>query len=107
MITFFVPGDPVGKGRPRFTSQGGRGRAVTPVKTRNYERQVATYAREAYKGEPLKSPVQIRLVVKHAVPDSWPVWKASLALNGQLAPTIKPDSSNVLKAVEDALNGIC
>ena len=39
---FTVPGAIVGKGRPRFTTQGRFVRAYTPKKTRDYEQKIAT-----------------------------------------------------------------
>ena len=40
-IDFWFQGEPVGKGRPRFTRQG---RAYTPKKTRDYELKLAAKA---------------------------------------------------------------
>ena len=62
MITFTVPGDPVGKARPRITLAGGRAHAYTPAKTAAYEQLVAVYAAAAMKKAPLlEHPVQLRL----------------------------------------------
>jgi Holliday junction resolvase RusA-like endonuclease len=41
-----------------------------------------------------------------SIPKSWPKKKQEQALMGIVKPTIKPDLSNYLKGIEDALNGI-
>ena len=53
-----------------------------------------------------EGPVQLSLVVRHAIPASWPAWKKEAARQGALPCTSKPDESNVRKAIEDALNGL-
>ncbi|UGA38203.1 RusA family crossover junction endodeoxyribonuclease [Chromobacterium haemolyticum] len=50
-ISFFVPGAPVGKGRPKVSSRGGKfARMYTPEKTANYESLIALAAQEAGNG---------------------------------------------------------
>ena len=43
-MTFTIPGEPVGKGRPRVD----RGRAHTPAKTKAYEEKVAWCYKQAH-----------------------------------------------------------
>jgi Holliday junction resolvase RusA-like endonuclease len=100
---FEVPGEPVGKGRPRFTRTG---HTYTPKKTTDYEKAVREAFRDAHPGhEPLEGPLSMEVYAFFSVPKSWPAKKREDALCGKLLPTGKPDASNVLKAVEDALNG--
>lgn len=40
------------------------------------------------------------------VPGSWSKKKRAAALEGSIRPTGKPDCSNMVKLVEDALNGV-
>jgi Holliday junction resolvase RusA-like endonuclease len=106
MTLFFeVPGEPVGKARPRFTRQG---HAYTPKKTSDYEREVRNSFRIAYPAhEPMAGPVSMEVYAFFGVPKSWPMKKREAALRSEsLLPTGRPDASNVLKAVEDALNGL-
>jgi crossover junction endodeoxyribonuclease RusA len=58
-VSFTVPGDPVVKGRPRFTRQG---RAYTPKATSDAERRVKDIAREVFLDGPFTGPVGIDLV---------------------------------------------
>lgn len=109
-IRIVVPGNPVGKGRPRAFQTRGARRTIkmhTPEKTRAYEDAVALAGKLAMQGrEPLGGPVAMRLDIFMQIPASWSKAKREAALLGGVMPISKPDASNVLKAVEDALNGI-
>lgn len=107
MISFFVPGVPVGKGRPRITTRGGKPRAYTPAKTVNYESEVATVAHSAMDGsDPFAGPVALTITATFPIPPSWKKAKQEEARAGRLWHTSKPDGDNCLKALGDALNGI-
>lgn len=108
MISFFVPGKPQGKGRARaFKMRNGHIGHYTPEKTKTYEGFIRTQAIDAMGVErPTRRPVKLSLLINYEVPTSWPSWKIQSALEGQIAPTVKPDSDNVVKAVKDALNGV-
>lgn len=107
-VVIRVPGNPVGKGRARSARlPNGKTTHYTPAKTRTWEGIARSMAIEAMKGrDPVRDPVRISLIITHAVPDSWPLWKQNLALAGRIEPTVKPDADNVEKAVKDALNGV-
>ena len=109
-IRIVVPGDPVGKGRPRAFQTRGARRTIkmhTPEKTRAYEQAIALAGKLAMQGrEPLGGPVAMRLDIFMPIPASWSKAKREAALLSSVMPISKPDASNVLKAVEDALNGI-
>ena len=102
-----VPGDPVGKGRPRITTIGGFARTYTPEKTKKYEQHVRLEAALSMRGAPLiKGPVELKLQIFMPIPDSYSKKKAQLCREQRVVPTKKPDLDNVLKAVCDAFNGI-
>lgn len=106
--TFVVPFAPVAKGRARTTWTNQGPRHYTPEATRNWEATVALYARKAMGGrEPLQGALGLSAAFYLPIPVGWPLWKRQAAAAGQLAPTLKPDCSNLVKAVEDACNGIC
>lgn len=111
-ILIRVPGHPQGKGRARsrIIKQGRRAGSIghyTPEQTRSYESLIRVYAMQAMgRKQPFDSPVALDMVAIFAVPPSWPAWKRQLALQGEIAPTVKPDMDNIKKAVKDALNGI-
>lgn len=80
---------------------------ITPEKTVRYESTVALFARQAMGDRALfDCAVLLSLVLHMPIPASWSKKKQAAALLGQVWPTSKPDCSNVLKAVEDAMNGI-
>ena len=107
MIKFFIPGDPVGKERPRATSASGCVRMYTPPKTAAYEEQVKLCARAAMAGKaPLAGAVSIRLNIGLKVPKSVSKRLQMSMLSSGTHPCKKPDIDNVIKAVCDACNGI-
>lgn len=107
MIEFVVPGEPVGKGRPRAFRFGAGVRMFTPEKTARYENMVALAARQAMQSRaPMDGPVVLDLVLITVPPSSWSVKKRAAALAGEFPPATKPDWDNVGKAICDAMNGI-
>lgn len=106
-IHFFVPGQPVGKGRPRVSTRNGIVRNYTPEKTRSYESTVAHEAHLAMAGAPLfEGPVGVVITALMQSPA-----KPSKALREALAldrawHTGRPDGDNIIKAANDAMNGI-
>jgi Holliday junction resolvase RusA-like endonuclease len=106
-ITFIVPGEAIGKGRPRVSTIGGHARMFTPKKTANYETLIAMAAQQAMQGrELIGGPVMMELAIRVAVAASWSKKKTAEALAGDVMPTKKPDADNVLKAICDGINGI-
>lgn len=102
-ITFFVPGAPQGKERPRVVSGG---HVYTPKKTKMYERLIQDYYhREAgnYRFPP-GTAVWLTVSAIYPIPKSWTRAKKASAAEGKLVPG-KPDGDNILKIVADALNG--
>lgn len=108
VIKFTVPGAPVGKGRPKVSTRGGKfAKMYTPEKTTNYETLVALAAQQAMVGRTLLSgPVEVRMAILLPVPASWPKRKQAAALAGLVYPTKKPDADNVVKAIFDGINGV-
>lgn len=106
-VSFFVPGEPQGKGRPRVGSVAGQARMFTPAKTLAYEGVIAFAAQQAMDGRALiAGPVLLEMHMLHPIRESWSKKKKAGALSGDIAPTIKCDADNCLKAVCDALNNI-
>lgn len=107
IVHFNVPGQPVGKGRPRIGRVGAHARMFTPAKTVNYEGMVAMAAQTAMAGRGLiECAVQVRMEIDCQVPASWSGKKQRDALAGHVFPTTKPDVDNVEKAIFDAMNGV-
>jgi len=106
-VSFTVPGEPIGKGRPRATTRAGHAALYTPKKTANYESLIAHAAYQAMAGAvPLECACQVQLSITVGVPASWSKKKQAAALLGEVLPTKKPDTDNVVKAVFDGMNGV-
>ena len=101
-----VLGEPVAQGRPRFSRQGGFVKAYDPAKSRDYKQYVRLVASEDAPETPVTGAVVLSLKIYRAVPKSMSKRKREAALAGKLRPTTRPDVSNVLKGVEDALKGL-
>jgi Holliday junction resolvase RusA-like endonuclease len=101
MIEIVLLGAPRGKERPRLTKTG---HVYTPQKTRDYEAALKYAAMEAMGDRPpLEGPLQIEMVVKLPIAQSWPKKRQQAARDGLERPTKKPDYDNFAKVV-DALN---
>lgn len=94
-----IPGQPVPKGRPRFTRGGF---AYTPEKTRKYEKLVAGLAKTAMAGRPpFGCPVKVMVTAFMKMPQMSKKRTAD-ALAGYVLPAVKPDADNLAKAALDA-----
>jgi Holliday junction resolvase RusA-like endonuclease len=99
-----LAGNPMGKGRPRFSRASGR--AYTPEKTRNFETNLRLAAQDVMAGRaPIEGAVSVRVEAYFPVPQSWSVKKRSAALLGVTRPTSRPDWENIAKML-DAFNEI-
>lgn len=106
-ITFFIPGEPVAKGRARSFVRNGVISHYTPQKTSSYEKLVAKIASVKMAGKKLLlTPVSMKIIACFKIPESWSKKKQKLAQEGKILPAKKPDIDNCLKAVNDSLNGI-
>ncbi len=103
-IHIVLPGQPVGKGRPRF----GGGRAYTPKKSKDYEQLLAAEARQEmdqFNLEATELPCKMIILAQFAIPKSWAKWRQQAAQLGEYTPG-RPDIDNVAKSALDAFNGI-
>lgn len=107
MHEFFIPVVPVGKARARTVRQGGKVRTFTPSKTKAFEKCIAMHGKAYMQHRDiLTGPVCLTMHIRCKVPESWSHKRKTAALNQEIVPTTKPDTSNIVKAVEDALNGV-
>ena len=105
-ISFVVPGEPVGKGRPRFVRATGR--TYTPEKTSNFETLVRWEYHRQCDGMRFDDGAELGMKIEARF--SIPKGKSKRVQHdmelGLVRPTKKPDADNILKAVADALNHI-
>ena len=102
---FTIPGEPVGKGRPRFTRSG---HAYTPETTASYENLVKLEYERQVGAEPFAKGIPLVLTINamYGIPASTTKKQQRLMLTGAIFPTKKPDCDNIIKIIADALNGL-
>ena len=112
-VTFMVPGEPAGKGRPRFairkSRDGGSFVSVrTPDKTVVYENLIKIeYQQQTGRHRfPDDAMLEMEIEAFFCIPKGASKKRKAAMLTGDIRPTKKPDADNVLKAVADALNDI-
>ena len=96
----YIPGQPVGKGRPRFVKATGH--TYTPTKTKDYEALVKLAYQSENKAPALVGPVRIDIFAVFQLPKD----KKRRALLAYQPYMSKPDTDNVAKVIQDALNGL-
>ena len=111
MLTFTVEGQPIPKARPRVSFRGGKARAYTPQRTKDFEELVAIRAREAMIAQNFtkicrSNGIRITFESRFSIPKSWSKKKQADALAGNVLHTSRPDLDNLEKAICDALNDI-
>jgi len=93
LIEFFVPIEPVGKGRPIVCRNG---HAFTPTKTRNAEQEIRAFFLDKYKNfVPLQGALEVWIEFVVIMPKSRKKDKHCIT---------KPDLDNSVKLCFDALN---
>ena len=106
-IMFTVYGEPVAKGRPRFSTRGKFPVAYTPEKTKAYEFEVGMMALAAMGGtKPLEGALEAFIYITYAVPESYSKKRLEACLSGLEKHTKKPDLDNVIKSVIDGMDKI-
>ena len=106
VIRIVVPGPPRGWERPADSPSGGKHR-FTPKKMRAEQTAIGYIATAAMVGRvPFNGPIDLRVGAFFPVPKSWSKAKRAAALAGTIRHTSKPDASNVVKLLEDALNRV-
>jgi len=105
-VKFTIPGEPTGKGRPRFFNRGGKVMAHTPDETVVYENLIRLeYQRQCGKKRfEDNAMLDLQIIAYYAIPESASKKKKAAMENGEIRPTKKPDADNVLKVVADSLN---
>ena len=101
--SFCVLGEPKGKARARVTRFG----TYTPEATVMYENLVKIeYRRQCADYRFGDGPLKMTVTAHHGMPKSASKKKREQMLAGVVRPLKTPDLTNIVKAIEDALNGI-
>lgn len=108
MVKLFVPGVPVPQPRPKVSTINGMARAYVPAShpVHAYRAAVAAAAKEAFtKPHPAGVPLSISAVFSFSRPSSHFLKGGNLRKGAPLYPG-RCDNDNLLKAVQDAMEGI-
>jgi Holliday junction resolvase RusA-like endonuclease len=95
-----IPGEPVAKQRARHGKFG----TYTPEKTVNYETLVKQLYIQQNFAKQLDGQLKLTANAYFSIPKSVSKTARAAMVAGILRPVKKPDSSNVVKIIEDALN---
>ena len=106
-FSFEIPGNPRGKGRPKFARRGNFVRTYTDDKTASYENLVTLAAKAQMRGmEPFKGAVSVGVICFFPIPKATPKKFLAEMRNGGIRHIKKIDADNCAKAVLDGLNHV-
>jgi Holliday junction resolvase RusA-like endonuclease len=105
-LKFIIPGEPKGKGRPRFIKTTGG--TYTPKDTASYENLVKVCFMEAKPKDWVVNDQMCSMCIRvyFGIPKSTSKKKRKDMMVHEIRPTKKPDLDNIIKIISDALNGI-
>lgn len=104
-IFLTIPGEPKGKGRPKFVRKGNFVSTYTPETTVNYENLVKICYKQFY-SIMLEGELEANITAYFTIPKSVSNKKRIEMITGLINPTKKPDADNIAKIILDSLNGI-
>lgn len=107
-VSFTILGEPVGKGRPRFSRQGEFVRTYTPKKTANYETLVKLEYERQCNGIMFDpgTPLDVRITAYMKIPESVSKKKRQAMIERKIRPLKIPDIDNLCKSVLDGCIGV-
>ena len=105
-IKFEVLGDPKSQLRLKFRRMGSRIHTYVPEVTKMAEQNFTLQSLAHRPKELICGPVYVGLKIIRSIPKSMSKKNKLLALDEVLRPITKPDLSNYIKLIEDAITGI-
>ncbi|GAQ18015.1 endodeoxyribonuclease RusA [Oceanobacillus picturae] len=106
MISIVVPGQPVAQARPRAGKNRGKINMYDPKESKDYKNYVSLIAKQYAPKIPYEGNLKAVIKIYRQIPKSTTKKDRALFLAGIKRPVTKPDTSNYVKGIEDALNGI-
>jgi len=105
--SLIIPGKPMGKQRPRFSSFGKFTKVYTPKETLDKEKEIKKLFLQKYpKHDTIESAIKVEVIAYMYIPKSTSKKKKQMMLNDDIKSIIKPDVDNIAKLILDALNGL-
>ena len=110
LMEIVVYGEPVPQGRPQFVRIGNHVHTYDPEKSRSYKQLVRFWVTQHLKKiegfKPYENALCVDLTFYLGIPTSWTKKRKLEASQGQIRPTKKPDTDNLVKCVTDSCNGL-
>ncbi len=103
MLTIVIPGEPCAQGRPRMARAGTGVRTYDPAKSASWKGAAAVWMRQAAGPKPPFGDAPVAMTVDAVFKRKHFTKKWS---KGRIPRPSRPDGDNVLKAVQDAGNGV-
>ena len=106
-MKFVIYGEPVSKGRPRFSNRGGFIKTYTPQKTQAYENLVKlSYQQQVKDMKFLEGNLRANITAYFSIPQSISLKKKEQLKSECVHVMKKPDCDNIAKIILDSLNKI-
>lgn len=104
MFEFEIPGEIVGKARPRMNTYTGK--AYTPTKTKYYEYLIKKFFLDKYPDHEIlqEEAIKLTIIAYLDIPKSTSKKKREKMIRNEIRPTKKPDIDNIVKIILDGLN---
>ena len=107
MIQFTIPGAVQAQERPRFSRAGNHVKTYDAPKSRSYKELVKVVAWDNKPQEPLQGALKLEVDVYLVPPKKYHTKpKQALIASGELRPTTKPDTDNLVKGIKDGMSKI-
>jgi len=106
VVEFIIPGQPTPQGRPRAVKNKGKVIMYDPKESKDYKQYVGLVARQHAPKKLYEGNLKAVIKIYRQIPKSTTKKDRALFLAGIKRPVTKPDTSNYIKGIEDALNGI-
>ena len=77
-----------------------------PAKTAKFKSELRALAKEMYRDAPIEGEIYLKVAFYRKIQKSISKKEHARRTKGHVRPIVKPDLSNYLKSLEDALNGV-
>lgn len=105
-ILFEIPGIIQPQERPKFSTYGGRARAVDPIKSRDFKHFIKMVSAEHAPAALIETEIHLSVDIYRPIPKSLSKKKRAEAIAGILRPTKKPDLDNLVKGIKDGMSKV-
>ena len=106
MLMLTISGKPIAQARPRFVRRGKFVSTYNPQETEAGKFLILAKSQLPAGWVPVEGPVMLDCTFDMPIPQSKSKRVREAMIAGEISHTSKPDGSNLIKFLEDALNGV-